>query len=95
MGRGGASPAGFADVPQSHPLLGVGGGDESGLHRVEHDAVEGRRVAGQAERLCRDMSRRQAEQEHTHTHTCQSRDQEAETSTEVVRSDRHYSVSPH
>lgn len=49
---GGVSPARFADVPQSHPLLGVGGGDESGLHGVEHHAVEGRRVAGQAERLC-------------------------------------------
>lgn len=71
MGRRKVSPAGFADVPQSHPLLGVGRGDESGLHGVEHHAVEGRRVAGQAERLCRDTSRRQHEQAHV-THTTRS-----------------------
>lgn len=63
--RGGVSPAGFADVPQSHPLLGIGGGDESGLHRVEHHAVEGRRVAGQAERLWGDTGRRQKSSKRT------------------------------
>ena len=45
-------PAGLADVPEADALLGVGGGEEAGLHRVEHDAVEGGRVAGQTEGLC-------------------------------------------
>jgi len=33
--------AGLTDVPEADALLGVGSGEEAGLHGVEHHAVEG------------------------------------------------------